>query len=81
MIISPPLLKAKDATETDATWIERVMTVAERRGFPTNAHGSWHGGIHIRHTDGGRPVESVRAISPVFACACSRSPAPLTRRR
>ncbi|WPA29246.1 M23 family metallopeptidase [Klebsiella quasipneumoniae] len=63
MIISPPLLKAKDATETDATWIERVMTAAERRGFPVNAHGSWHGGIHIRHTDGGRPAESVRAIA------------------
>ncbi|MNG62921.1 hypothetical protein D3C79_211320 [compost metagenome] len=63
MIISPPLLKAKDATETDATWIERMMTVAEHRGFPTNGHGSWHGGIHIRHTDGGRPAESVRAIA------------------
>ena len=63
MIISPPLLKAKDATETDATWIERVMTVAERRGYPVNAHGSWHGGIHIRHTDGGIPAERVRAIA------------------
>ncbi len=63
MIISPPLLKAKGATETDATWIERVMTEAERRGFPTNAHGSWHGGIHIRHTDAGNSVESVRAIA------------------
>ena len=63
MIISPPLLKAKDATETDATWIERVMTAAERRGFPTNAHSSWHGGIHIRHTDGGSSAERVRAIA------------------
>ena len=63
MIISPPLLKAKNATETDAAWIERVMAVAERRGFPANGHGSWHGGIHIRHTDGGRPAERVRAIA------------------
>jgi len=38
MIISPPLLKAKNATETDAAWIERVMAVAERRGFPANGH-------------------------------------------
>ena len=29
MIISPPLLKAKDAHETDAAWIERVMTAGK----------------------------------------------------
>ncbi|PZD67148.1 M23 family metallopeptidase [Pantoea ananatis] len=63
MIISPPLLKAKDAHETDAAWIERVMTVVDRRGYPVNGYGSWHSGIHIRHTDAGRPVENVRAIA------------------
>ncbi|KAB8312826.1 M23 family peptidase [Erwinia endophytica] len=63
MIISPPLLKAKEAHETDAAWIERVMTVVDRRGYPVNGHGSWHGGIHIRQTDEGRPAESVRAIA------------------
>jgi len=63
MIISPPLLKAKDAHETDAAWIERVMTVADRRGYPVNGYGSWHGGIHIRQTDEGRPAERVRAIA------------------
>ncbi|WP_210454132.1 M23 family metallopeptidase [Pantoea ananatis] len=63
MIISPPLLKAKDAHETDAAWIERVMTVVDRRGYPVNGYGSWHGGIHIRQTDEGRPAESVRAIA------------------
>ena len=63
MIISPPLLKAKDAHETDAAWIERVMTVVDRRGYPVNGYGSWHGGIHIRQTDKGRPAESVRAIA------------------
>ncbi|MGP2500740.1 M23 family peptidase [Pantoea ananatis] len=63
MIISPPLLKAKDAHETDAAWIERVMTVVDRRGYPVNGYGSWHGGIHISHTDAGRPAENVRAIA------------------
>ncbi|WP_420842897.1 M23 family peptidase [Erwinia mallotivora] len=63
MIISPPLLKAKDAHETDAAWIERVMTVVDRRGYPVNGYGSWHGGIHISHTDAGRPAEKVRAIA------------------
>ncbi|QCR36852.1 M23 family metallopeptidase [Nissabacter sp. SGAir0207] len=63
MIISPPLLKAKDAHETDAAWIERVMTVVDRREYPVNGYSSWHGGIHIRQTDEGRPAESVRAIA------------------
>ncbi len=63
MIISPPLLKAKKAHETDAAWIERVMAVVEHRDFPVNGYGSWHGGIHIRQTDEGRPAESVRAIA------------------
>ncbi|POD89246.1 hypothetical protein BV924_22960 [Pectobacterium odoriferum] len=63
MIISPPLLKAKEAHETDAVWIERVMTEVDRRGYPVNSHGSWHGGIHIRQTDAGRPAEKVRAIA------------------
>ncbi len=63
MIISPPFLKAKNAHETDAAWIERVMTVVDRRDYPVNGHDSWHGGIHIAHTDGGRPFESVRAIA------------------
>ncbi|RQN01543.1 M23 family metallopeptidase [Pantoea ananatis] len=63
MIISPPLLKAKDAHETDAAWIERVMIVVDRRGYPVNGYGSWHGGIHISHTDAGRPAENVRAIA------------------
>ncbi|WP_407075089.1 M23 family peptidase [Pantoea sp. Morm] len=63
MIISPPLLKAKEAHETDVAWIERVMTVVDGRDFPVNIYGSWHGGIHIHHTDEGRPAEKVRAIA------------------
>ncbi|HIB1069462.1 TPA: M23 family peptidase [Klebsiella pneumoniae] len=63
MIISPPLLKVKQADETDAAWIERILTVVNRRGYPVNGYGSWHGGIHIRQTDEGRPAESVRAIA------------------
>ncbi|MDM7142765.1 M23 family metallopeptidase, partial [Klebsiella pneumoniae] len=63
MIISPPLLKVKQDDETDAAWIERILTVVDRRGYPVNGYGSWHGGIHIRQTDEGRPAESVRAIA------------------
>jgi predicted chitinase len=62
MIISPPLLKTRESRETDAAWIERVMAEDPLRGFPVNRAGSWHGGIHIRHTDS-RGVEKVRAIA------------------
>lgn len=34
MIISPPLLKVKQDDETDAAWIERILTVVDRRGYP-----------------------------------------------
>lgn len=33
MIISPPLLKVKQDDETDAAWIERILTVVDRRGY------------------------------------------------
>lgn len=39
MIISPPLLKVKQADETDAAWIERILTVVNRRGYPVNGYG------------------------------------------
>lgn len=63
MIISPPILKAKSATETDAAWISRVMASDVHRGFPVSAAGSWHGGIHIKHTDNSSSPEKVRAIA------------------
>lgn len=64
MIISPPLLKSKTEPETDNAWIARVMKEDGGREFPVNAAGSWHGGIHIRHTDDGTGrAESIRAIA------------------
>ncbi|NWA63826.1 M23 family peptidase [Pantoea sp. B9002] len=63
MIISPPILKAKSATETDAAWISRVMASDVHRSFPVSAAGSWHGGIHIKHTDNSSSPEKVRAIA------------------
>lgn len=63
MIISPPFLRDKDATQSDADWIESMMPVNARRGYPLNASASWHGGIHISHTDAGITTEKVRAIA------------------
>ncbi|WP_455843809.1 M23 family peptidase [Pantoea agglomerans] len=63
MIISPPILKTRTSTETDAAWISRVMASDTRRGFPVSAAGSWHGGIHIMHTDDSSKPEQIRAIA------------------
>ncbi|HGE6969501.1 TPA: M23 family peptidase, partial [Enterobacter kobei] len=53
MIISPPFLREKDASQSDTDWVEAMMPVNPRRGYPLNASESWHGGIHISHTDTG----------------------------
>jgi predicted chitinase len=63
MIISPPILKTRTSTESDGEWISRVMAFDELRGFPVSAAGSWHGGIHILHTDKGSKPEQIRAIA------------------
>ncbi len=63
MIISPPILKTRNAQETDAAWLDRVMVPDENRSFPLSAAGSWHGGVHIRHTDRTSNAEMIRAIA------------------
>ncbi|GAB2947135.1 M23 family metallopeptidase [Hafnia psychrotolerans] len=63
MIISPPFLRNRDATQSDADWVDAMMPVSSRRGYPLNASDSWHGGIHIQHTDSGALPEKVRAIA------------------
>ncbi|WBM69701.1 DUF3289 family protein [Buttiauxella sp. WJP83] len=51
MHISPPILFPRRVNEDYAAWIMRAMPVDPRRGFPVNGVESWHGGIHIPHTD------------------------------
>ncbi len=63
MIISPPFLRDRDATQSDADWVDAMMPVSSRRGYPLNTSDSWHGGIHIPHTDSGALPEKVRAIA------------------
>lgn len=63
MIISPLFLKDKSDSEVDASWASRMMPVDPERGFPINSHRSWHGGIHIPHTDSGGTAEKIRAIA------------------
>ncbi|WP_449550125.1 hydroxyethylthiazole kinase [Lelliottia amnigena] len=79
MIISPPFLRDKDATQSDAGWVEAMMPVNARRGYPLNASESWHGGIHISHTDAGATPEKVRAIADGTVVSF-RKPSPPEKR-
>ncbi|MBM7344042.1 hypothetical protein [Pantoea coffeiphila] len=79
MIISPPFLRDIDATQSDADWIEAMMPVNSRRGYPLNASESWHGGIHISHTDAGTTPEKVRAIADGTVVSF-RKPSPPEKR-
>ncbi len=79
MIISPPFLRDKDATQSDADWVEAMMPVNSRRGYPLNASESWHGGIHISHTDAGTTPEKVRAIADGTVVSF-RKPSPPDKR-
>ncbi|HFJ2068510.1 TPA: M23 family peptidase [Salmonella enterica] len=63
MIISPPFIRIQNAGERDASWVNRMMPVDSRRGFPLNARASWHGGVHVTHTDTTSQPEMVRAIA------------------
>ncbi|HBL8927443.1 M23 family metallopeptidase [Enterobacter hormaechei] len=63
MIISPPFLRNRTASQSDADWTGAMMPVNPDQGFPLNGAESWHGGIHITHTDEGMPNEKIRAIA------------------
>lgn len=67
MIISPPFVRPRSAGESDSSWVNRMMPVDINRDFPLNRHASWHGGVHVLHTDrreeGYDRIEFVRAIA------------------
>ncbi|MCK7235274.1 M23 family metallopeptidase [Enterobacter bugandensis] len=63
MIISPPFLRNRTSSQSDADWTGAMMPVNTDQGFPLNGAQSWHGGVHITHTDSGTPPEKIRAIA------------------
>ncbi|MEQ2017775.1 M23 family peptidase [Photorhabdus bodei] len=63
MIISPPMLRDKSATESDAAWVDRMIPVDTRRSFPVNDWHTWHGGVHLVHSDSTSQPEKIRAIA------------------
>lgn len=83
MIISPPFVRPRNAGESDASWVSRMMPVDINKDFPLNRHASWHGGVHVLHTDrteeGYDRIEFVRAIADGVVVSC-RSPSSTDRR-
>ena len=63
MHISPPILFPRKDNEDYASWVMRIMSVDPDRGFPVNGVESWHGGIHIAHTDTGALANPLRAVA------------------
>ncbi|HHA2013473.1 TPA: M23 family peptidase [Enterobacter hormaechei subsp. hoffmannii] len=63
MIISPPFNREQNAGENDYTWVNNMLPIDARRSFPLNTHGSWHGGVHVTHTDATSRPEMLRAIA------------------
>lgn len=79
MHISPPILFPRQNNEDYAAWIMRTMPVDSRRGFPVNGGESWHGGIHIPHTDNSVQANPLRAIADGVVVYASY-PAPTEKR-
>jgi len=63
MLISPPMLRAKNSMESDAEWVARMIPIDPQRGFPINRAQAWHGGVHLLHSDSGSVAETIRAMA------------------
>lgn len=83
MIISPPFVRPRNAGESEPSWVSRMMPVDINKDFPLNRHASWHGGVHVLHTDrteeGYDRTEFVRAIADGVVVSC-RAPSSTDRR-
>jgi predicted chitinase len=65
MLISPPFLPARLATETEDVWIDRCMAggLPGDGAFPLSLNLGWHGGMHLIAPMNGDQPEPVRAIA------------------
>ncbi|WP_238392765.1 M23 family metallopeptidase [Buttiauxella sp. 3AFRM03] len=63
MIISPPFIREQNAGDSEDSWVNSMLPIDATRSFPLNAHGSWHGGVHVTHSDKTHHPEMVRAIA------------------
>ncbi|HED2471117.1 M23 family peptidase [Enterobacter mori] len=79
MIISPPFIREQNAGGSDYTWVSNMLPIDARRSFPLNTHGSWHGGVHVTHTDATSHPEMLRAIADGMVVSF-RKPSALEKR-
>jgi predicted chitinase len=72
MIISPPFLPARGATQTEQAWLDAAMvapasrvagTQAPEGSFPLSHNLSWHNGMHLQAPMAGTVHSPVRAIA------------------
>jgi predicted chitinase/murein DD-endopeptidase MepM/ murein hydrolase activator NlpD len=90
MIISPPFLPARGATQADEAWLEAAMpappsrlssTKAPEGSFPLSHSLAWHNGIHIQApqgADGSLPVRAIADGKVIFASTPKKANATLT---
>ncbi len=79
MQISPPILFPRQDNEDYAAWVMRTMPVISHRAYPVNGVNSWHGGIHIPHTDTGALANPLRAVAD-GVIVYANDPAPVEKR-
>lgn len=65
MLLSPPFLLERLASETDEQWIDRCMSGGQPGdgAFPLSFNLGWHGGLHLISPMNGSQPEPVRAIA------------------
>jgi len=78
MIISPPFLPVRTATEDESTWLARAMTQPRARApesnavegsYPVSAALQWHNGLHLvapRDATGSLPVRVIADGTVIF---------------
>lgn len=80
MLISPPFLPPRNATESENDWIDRCMSggLPGEGAFPLGFNLGWHGGMHLTAPMNGTQSERVRAIADgtvVFTRPATEQPA------
>lgn len=63
MLISPPFLPARGATQDDAAYLGTAMRITDHGYFPVSNQLAWHGGLHLQAPPSGNGQEPVRAIA------------------
>lgn len=65
MLISPPFLPPRQATQTEEQWLESAMLCGQPGdgAFPVSHNLGWHGGVHLTAPMAGAVTERVRAIA------------------